>query len=57
MDRSPVTKAEERLGMCIVVLVSALAIENLLGDLLGFAFVAGTVWAVVGFLRRKGRKP
>jgi hypothetical protein len=43
--------------MCIVVFDPALAIENLLGDLLGFAFVAGAVWAIIGFLSHKRRKP
>jgi hypothetical protein len=43
--------------MCVVIFDPALAIENLLGDLLGFAFVAGAVWAVIGFLRHRSRKP
>jgi len=42
--------------MCVVVFDPALAIENLLGDLLGFAFIAGAIWAIVSFLNRKNRK-
>jgi len=43
--------------MCVVIFDPALAIENLLGDLLGFAFLVGAVWAIVGFRSRKIRKP
>jgi hypothetical protein len=43
--------------MCAVIFDPALAVENLLGDLLGLAFVGGAVWAIVGFLSRKSGKP
>ena len=57
MDGLRDTETKERLEMCILIFDPALAIENLLGDLLAFAFVGGAIWAIVGFLSRKSRKP
>jgi len=42
--------------MCMVIFDPALAIENLVGDLLGYGLVVWVVWAIFSFLMRKTRK-
>ena len=43
--------------MCMLIFTPALAIENLMGNLLGFVLISWAVWAGIGFLLRRKREP